>query len=175
MCNKTKRCEAKDGHLFCMKRLVIKDRERQMEFIRDLHRGIGDSVQSKGMASHRGKNTTYDKIEGRFFGHNIAADMLRVYGYVKSCEQCQKQSDLKSPKVELKSIPVLSSVMKQVEVVDIFNLPEVDGYRHVIGLIKYFSKQSETKPTKDKSAPTIAQFLYEVMCRHGCFEIQINN
>ena len=29
------------------------------------------------------------------------------------------------------------------------------------------------KPTKDKSAPTIAQFLYEVMCRHGCFEIQI--
>ena len=172
MCNKTKRYKVKDGHLFCMKRLVIKDKERQMEFIRDLHRGIGDSVQSKGMASHRWKNITYDKIEGRFFGHNIAAD---INEYVKSCEQCQKQSDLNSPKVELKSIPVLSSVMKQVEVVDIFNLPEVDGYRHVIVLIKYFSKQSKTKPTKDESAPTIAQVLYEVICWHGCFEIQINN
>ena len=64
--------------------------------------------------------------------------------------------------------------MKQVGV-DICNLPEVDGYRHVIVLIDYFSKWSEAKPTKDKSAPTIAQFLYEVMCRHGCFEIQIND
>ena len=58
--------------------------------------------------------------------------------------------------------------MKQVKV-DICNLPEVDGCRHVIVLI------DEAKPAKDKSAPTIAQFLYEVMCRHGCFEIQIND
>ena len=53
--------------------------------------------------------------------------------------------------------------------------PEVNGYRYVIVLIDYFSKWSEAKPTKDKSAPTVAQFLYEVMCRHGCFEIQIND
>ena len=39
----------------------------------------------------------------------------------------------------------------------------------------YFSKGSEAKPIKGKSAPTIAQFLYEVMCQHGCFEIQIND
>ena len=64
--------------------------------------------------------------------------------------------------------------MKQVGV-DICNLPEVDGYLLVIVLIDYFPKWSEAKPTKDKSAPTIAQFLYEVMCRHGCFEIQIND
>ena len=63
--------------------------------------------------------------------------------------------------------------MKQVGV-DICNLPDVDGYQHVIILIDYFSKWSEAKPTKDKSAPNIAQFLYEV-CWHGCFEIQINN
>ena len=29
------------------------------------------------------------------------------------------------------------------------------------------------KPIKEKSASTIAQFLYEVMCQHGCFGIQI--
>ena len=72
------------------------------------------------------------------------------------------------------TIPVPSIVMKQV-VVDICNLPEVDGYRHVTVLTDYFSKWSEAKPTKYKSAPTIAQFLYEVMCRYGCFEIQIND
>ena len=88
----------------------------------------------------------YDKSAQRFFWHNIAAD---INDYVKSCKQCQKQGDLKSPKVELKSIPVPSSVMKQVGV-DICNLPEVDEYRHVIVLIDYFSKWSEAKPTKDK-------------------------
>ena len=30
-------------------------------------------------------------------------------------------------------------------------------------------------PVKDKSAPTVAAFLYEVMWRHGCFKIQIND
>ena len=32
-----------------------------------------------------------------------------------------------------------------------------------------------SKLTKNKSAPTIAQFLYEVMCRHRCSEIQIKD
>ena len=67
-----------------------------------------------------------------------------------------------------------SSVMKQVGV-DICNLPEVNGYHHVIVLIDYFSKWSKAKPTKDKSALTIAQFLQVLMCRHGCFEIQITD
>ena len=99
----------------------------------------------------------------RFFWYNISND---ISDFVKKCEQCQKQGDLKSPKADLKPIPIPSTVMKQVGV-DICNLPETDGYCHVIVLIDYFSKWSEAKPTKDKSAPTVAQFLYEVMCRHG--------
>ena len=39
----------------------------------------------------------------------------------------------------------------------------------------YFSKLSEAKPIRDKSAPTVRQFLYELICRHGCFAIQIND
>ena len=63
----TKRYEVKDGHLFYKKRLVIKDKERQMEIIRDVHRGIGDSEHSKAVASNRRKNTTYVKIAQTFF------------------------------------------------------------------------------------------------------------
>ena len=59
--------------------------------------------------------------------------------------------------------------------VGLCNLPEVGGFKHLIVLIDYFSKWSEVKPVKDKSAPTVAAFLYEVMCRHGCFKIQIND
>ena len=58
----TKRYKVKDGHLFYEKRLVIKGKEHQMEIIRDMHQSIGDCDHSKAKASHRGKNTRYDKI-----------------------------------------------------------------------------------------------------------------
>ena len=64
--------------------------------------------------------------------------------------------------------------MKQV-VMDICNLAEVDGYRDIIVLIDHFSKLLEAKQIKEKLAQTIAQFLYEVMFRHWCFDIQIND
>ena len=78
----------------------------------------------------------------RFFWYNISND---ISDFVKKCEQCQKQGDLKSPKADLKPIPIPSTMMKQVGV-DICNLPETDGYCHVIALIDYFWKWSEAKP-----------------------------
>ena len=75
---------------------------------------------------------------------------------------------MKFPKGALKPIVIPSTVMKQVGT-DNWNLPETDGYCHII------SKWSEAKPTKDKSAPTVAELLYEVMCRHGRFDVQIND
>ena len=46
---------------------------------------------------------------------------------------------------------------------------------NLIVFIDYFSKWSEAKPTKDHTAATVGQFLYELICRHGCFRIQIND
>ena len=167
----TRKYSFKDGHLFYKERIVIKDRNRLMEIVIDVHSGTGNSEQYKEMASHRGKNSTHEKIAQRLFWYNISNDISDL---VKKCEQCQKQGDLKSPKADLKLIPILSTMMKQMGV-DICNLPETDGYCHVIVLIDYLSKWLEAKPIKDKSAPTVAQFLYEVMCRHGCFDVQIND
>ena len=149
----TKRYEVKDGHLFDKKRLVIKVKERQMEIIRDVHRGIGDSEHSKAMVSHRGKNNAYDKIAQRLFWHNIGAD---INEHVRSCEQCQKQGDLKSPKVDLKSIQVPFNVMKQIGA-DICNLPEVDGYRHVILLI-IFQKGRKRNRSRTNQLPLSLNF-----------------
>ena len=93
---------------FVRKDWLSKTKNTKWKIIRDVHRGIGDSGHSKAMASHRRKNTTYDEIAHNFFWHNIATD---IDEYVKSCEQCQKEGNLKSPKVELKPIPVPSSAM----------------------------------------------------------------
>ena len=64
--------------------------------------------------------------------------------------------------------------MKQVSL-DLCSLPEVDGYRHSIVCIDYFTKWSEAKPIRDKAALTVATFLYELMYCHSCFEVQIND
>ena len=95
------------------KRIVIKDRNRQMEITRDAHSGIRNSERSKAMASHRGKNSMYEKIAQRYFWYNISS----ISDFVRKCEQCQKQSDLKSANADLKPIPIPSTVMKQVGVV----------------------------------------------------------
>ena len=51
----------------------------------------------------------------------------------------------------------------------------IDGYCHVVVLIDYFSNWCKVKPIKYKAATTLAQFLNQVICRYGCFEIQIND
>ena len=47
--------------------------------------------------------------------------------------------------------------------IDICSLLENDSFQHLVVCINYFSKWSEVKPIKDKSASTIAQFLYKVI------------
>ena len=71
--------------MFKENKLVIKDRSRQLEIVRDVHRGLGDSEHPKALSAHIGKNTTYEKISARFFWYNISAD---VVDYIRKCEQC---------------------------------------------------------------------------------------
>ena len=90
------------------------------------------------------------------------------------CEKCQKHQSIPKQNSKLQSIPVPSEMMKQIGV-NICNLPTVDGYKHLVGAIDYFSKWSEAKPLKDKLAISVAEFVYELVCRHCCFQIQIND
>ena len=59
--------------------------------------------------------------------------------------------------------------------IDLCKLPEVDVFEHLNLCIDDFSKWSEARVCKDKSAPTVAKFLYEIICRHGCIKIEIND
>ena len=54
-------------------------------------------------------------------------------------------------------------------------LPKVDSLKHLFVCKDYFSKWSEEKCIKGKSASTIVQFLYEIIYQYGCMKIQIND
>ena len=53
-------------------------------------------------------------------------------------------------------------VMKQIRV-SICNLQEINGYKHLIFCIDYFSKWFEAKLLKDKLAESVLLFLYEII------------
>ena len=148
------------------KRLVVFEEDRQVEIIHDVHCGVGESEHAKAMAGHLGKNSTYEKVAARFFWYSMATDVTQ---FVRGCEVCQRQGDLSTTiKNELNPVPIPPAVMQQIGV-DLSSLPEVDGYLYIIVCIVCI------KAIKDKSGRTVDQFLYELMCRHGCFAIQIND
>ena len=162
-----------DGHLtYKGKRSVIFENNRKQDIIHDVHEGINDNPEAVALSGYRGRESTYEKVSARFYWHGMVDD---VKNYIKTCQKCQQQGKIfKRISPVLQSIPIDTKVMQQVGV-DLCNLPEVNGYKHLIVLTDYFSKWFEAKPVKDKSAPTVARFLYEVMYRHCCFKTQIND
>lgn len=60
--------------------------------------------------------------------------------------------------------------------VDLITLPEVNNLRYVVVAVCYFSKWCEARALVDKTAVSVAKFLYDdIICRHGCPEIQISD
>ena len=89
--------------------------------------------------------------------------------FVKTCAQCHTRFDKAATK--LHPIPIPSKISYQ----DLCSLPHTDGFVCVCVVIDYFSKWVDAKPLKAKTAHEVAVFLYELICRHGCTCIQIND
>ena len=47
---------------------MIFEAKQQREIIHEIHEGVGENSRSKAMASHRGRESTYQKLSERFFG-----------------------------------------------------------------------------------------------------------
>ena len=129
-------------------RLVISSTERQHTIISDVHKGLEHDPKTKAMVSHCERDSTIQKISNKFFWHNIKGD---VEEFIKKCDQCRHQGKIKKVSSELHSIPIKTEVMQQIGI-DICSLPEVDGFKHLVVYIDYFSAWSDAKPIKDKSA-----------------------
>ena len=109
----------------------------------------------------------------RYWWPRLSTD---VADYIRCCERCQKTSvrfDKAAP--ALHSIPVPKHPWKQIGI-DLCSLPKTeDGHVAIVVAVDYFSKWVEAEAIKDKTADTVADFLYQIVCRHGCCEIQIND
>lgn len=152
---------------------VIVDKPQQLRLIRMAHDGPSTSDEAAGMSAHRGRDAVVTSLSRLYHWPGLSRD---VREYIRTCETCQRVNDQHFKVVpELRPVGAPRDVMKQVGV-DLISLPEsIDGMKYACVLVDYHSKWTEAKALPDKSATGVAQFLYEVMCRHGCFKIQIND
>ena len=99
-----------------------------------------------------------------------------IIQYIKSCERCQIGSTrFTKTAPEMHSISVPDRPWVQVRI-DLCSLPKSkQGFIGICVAVDYFTKWVEAEPICDKSAVAVASFLYRMICRHGCFEIQIND
>ena len=72
-------------------------------------------------------------------------------------------------KNEMHSVPVSPHIKKHFGL-DLYSLPEVSSYRHLVACNDYFTKWLEANPIREKKVLTVATFLYELMSCHGCFK-----
>ena len=144
------------------------------------------------IGGHFGRDKTHQKITERFFWKTLWTDVQK---YVQECATCQRTNDTKFQKstASLHPIPVKSRVWNQVfsyfhsiykinasvkshtlmmtfcQVgIDLIGpLPQTArGNRYIVTLMDYFSKWPEAEPLPDKSAKSVALFLYKMMCRY---------
>jgi len=135
-------------------------------------KGTESSVDSISLSAHRGRDACISLIESRMFWPNIYSD---VCNFIKECDICQKVNPAVLKAVpELQPVSVPTAVMKQIGI-DIAMLPEVNQNKYIIVAIDYFSKWSEIKAVQNKTAETVARFLFELIYRHFCMSIQIND
>nr|XP_040565504.1 uncharacterized protein LOC121115346 [Lepeophtheirus salmonis] len=88
---------------------------------------------------------------------------------------CQKVNNKwRQEKPLLQNVLPPKEVMQQIGV-DLASLPECDKYRYFILVIDYFSKWTKGEPLKDKTAVSVASFLFKLICRHSCGKIHIND
>ena len=157
---KSKNFLIRDGLLFrkgrgrrSIPRRVIGLPDQRRQTIKQLHDECG----------HRGRNTTHELVKRRYQWKGMWED---VADYCKSCEVCQKRSQLR---YEEPLHPTFSTYVWQKVGVDVVFMPVTkDGYGFIVFARDDLSGWVEARPLKSNNSHEVSRFLYEdVICRHG--------
>ena len=124
--------------------------------------------------AHLGRDKTCAKIAERYYWYGMKDTISK---YIKKCKKCFAVN----PKVTkesppLKSIPVPTKKWSLVGIDLIGPLQETpSGNKYIVAITDHFTKWSEAAGIPDKSAVSVAKFLYNVVCRFGCMDTLISD
>ena len=124
--------------------------------------------------AHFGRDKVVEKIEERYYWVGIIRDVLKV---TKTCDKCQRANPKfhKTP-ARIHPIPVTDQVWHTVGIDLIGPLPKTErGNEYIATCTCLFSKWPEAEALQNKSATSVAEFVFRLICRHGCPTIRISD
>ncbi|KAL8610943.1 hypothetical protein ACOMHN_042560 [Nucella lapillus] len=123
---------------------------------------------------HFGRDKTMLKITERFHWKGMKKD---VRDYIKNCKKCFAVNvKMASEAPPLNSISVPKKVWSLVGIDIIGPLQETaKGNKYIVAITDHFSKWSEAAAIPDKTAASVADFVFSVVCHLGCMETLISD
>ena len=118
--------------------------------------------------------TRHKKVAARFYWKGMKQE---VDNYCKACTVCFKVNPkMSSDAPPLHPVSVLSKVWSLVGIDLVGPLPTTKlGNKYIVATTDHFSKWTEAAGILDKSAKSVANFLFGVVCRLGCMDYLISD
>lgn len=108
-------------------------------------------------------------LGNHFFPKKFLATREMVRNYIRQCPTCQriKNTVAKSPKLVMSPTSVFEPFEQiQMDFLGPFP-PDEEGYTYVLVCVDMFSRYTELFPCKDQRSETVAQCLFQLVCRYG--------
>ncbi|KAL5488645.1 hypothetical protein EMCRGX_G017621 [Ephydatia muelleri] len=154
---------------------VVYDRRRWV-FDEEDQKRVTEACHDDKLAGggHFGRDKTLQKACSRFYWHDMTNDIKE---HIRTCDTCQRTNKkLSKASAELHPIPVKSEVWHQVEIDLVGPLTLTrNNNRFLVTCTDYFSKWSEAQALPSKCAEGIANFIYSLIARFGCFKVCISD
>ena len=133
--------------LYCRREQVVLPLHLRKTIFKELHEEMG----------HLGAERVYDLASARFYWPNMKNDI--TYYVTKVC-RCLKQKP-RAVKQRETLHPIITTAPFQMVSVDFLHLePSAGGYQYILVVMDHFTRYAQAYATKDKSAKTAAEKLY---------------
>ena len=142
---------------------VEPDPVEQCNIMRKMHCSVGTENMSTEISGHHGQDKTGKLISSRW---NFPQIYLRVCEMIKHCPQCQRMntSCLQKASNDLQPIPVPMKCWSIMGVDLVGPLKEINRFQYIVTAVDYTSKWVESEPICDKSALSVAQVVFKLLC-----------
>ena len=117
------------------------------------------------LAGHMGRNKTLCRVLQRFYWPNIYGDVAE---WCRSCPNCQKTHNRKTPPVPLIPLPIMTEPFSRIAM-DIVGpvLRSRRGHRFTLVVCDYATRYPEAIPLRSCKAETVAEELLKMFARVG--------
>ena len=123
---------------------------------------------------HFGRDRTYSKISERYYWFGMKTE---IDNYIKRCKICfAVNPKIKKESEPLHSISVPTLAWSLVGIDIIGPCQETSsGNKYIVAATDHFTKYTEAAGIPDKSALSVANFIYTITCRLGCMDTIITD